>query len=254
MRMLPRVVRFWIAGLAVPLYGAACASGGQRIEQLGADELFERGMRAYQEKNWSEAIRSFERFTLEFPTHPRIQEARFLQADSYFGKKEYITAASEFSRLANDYPQGPWADDARFKICESYYRLSPPVQLDQQYTQGAIDHCESLIAYYPTSPFVPRAQEMIRELRDKLAEKVFIAGEFYYRRNAYHPAILYYEQVVKSHPTSGVVPKALLRIVQAYTRLGYKEEAEAAKQQLLRDYPDSEEAAQVRAISLAGSS
>ena len=60
-------------------------------------------------------------------------------------RMEYITAANEFSRLATDFPAGPWADDARFRVCESYYELSPHPQLDQEYTRGALDHCQSIL-------------------------------------------------------------------------------------------------------------
>src|SRR5688500_423666 len=106
-----------------------CAGRGQSPETLTADQLFERAMTAYQNRKWTDAIESFERFTLQFPTNPRAQEARFRLADSYYNKKEYITAATEFARLASDFPAGNWADDARFKVCESYYQLSPKPQL-----------------------------------------------------------------------------------------------------------------------------
>src|SRR5687767_13220995 len=92
----------------------ACSARGPGLENLTPEQLFDRGMAAYGNRKWTNAIESFERFVIQFPAHPRAQEARYRLADSYFGKKEYITAASEFSRLASDYPAGNWADDARF--------------------------------------------------------------------------------------------------------------------------------------------
>jgi len=244
-------IRIWLLG-AMGAVAAACSSSQQVVYTLGPDPLFEHGMRAYEARKWSEAIRAFERLVLDFPTHPRIQEARFRLADSYFGRKEYVTAANEFARLATDYPAGEWADDARFKVCESYYRLSPRPELDQEYTRAAIDHCQSLIAYYPSSEFVERAQQIVAGLRDKLARKMLENAQFYYQRNAVDPAILYLEDVVREYPESSSAPKALLRLVQIYRQIGYEEEAEEAKQRLLRDYPDTEEARQVKAVSLAG--
>jgi outer membrane protein assembly factor BamD len=244
-------IPIWLLG-AMAAVAAACASSGPQLHTLGPDPLFEHGLQAYEARKWSEAIRAFERLVLEYPTHPRIQEARFRLADSYFGRKEYITAASEFARLATDYPAGEWADDARFKVCESYFRLSPRSELDQEYTRAAIDHCQSLIAYYPTSEFAERAQQIVVELRDKLAKKMLENAQFYYQRNAVDPAILYLEDVVREYPESSSAPKALLRLVQIYREIGYEEEAEEAKQRLLRDYPNTAEAQQAKAISLAG--
>src|SRR5690606_16312391 len=211
---------------------AAGASSGPPLHPVGPDQLFERGMAAYEARKWSEAIRAFERITMEYPTHPRIQEARFRLADSYFGRKEYVTAASEFVRLATDYPSGSWADDARVKACEAYYELSPKPALDQQDTPAAIHHCRSLGNHPPSSEFAPLAEAKVAELRNKLAVKVLESAEFYYQRKAYDPAILYFEDVLREYPDTPVVPRALLRLVEIYVELGYEEEAEAARQRL----------------------
>ncbi len=226
---------------AATLVGA-CASAQQNFAQLPPDQMFERGTALLREGKYTEAISAFEQFTLQHITHPRIQEARFRLAEAYFGKKEYITAGNEFARLANDYPAGPYADDARFRVCESYYRLSPKTQLDQQYTRSAFDHCQSLIAYFPQSEFAPRAQEIMTELRHKMADKEYQAGEFYFKRNAFDSAIIYYETTLRDYADTPQSPMALARLVEIYKVLGYKEEEEAARQRLLKDYPQSPEA------------
>lgn len=224
----------------------ACASTGEVPDNLSAETLFETGLTALHEEDWTDAIAYFERFTIQYPAHPRAQEARFNVSQAYFGKEEYITAANEFSRLANDYPAGPWADDARFKVCESYYELSPKPELDQQYTRAALDHCQSLITYYPESEMVPKAQELLDSLRNKLAEKAFLTGEFYYSRNAFDSAIIYYDAAVRDYPQTPTAARALHRLYETYVKLGYDEEAEAAKARLLKDYPTSPEARQLQ--------
>jgi outer membrane protein assembly factor BamD len=229
---------------------AACASTPQQV-QLPADQLYERGQTQLNERKWTEAIATFEQFVIQYPTHPRIQEVRFRLGEGYFGKKEFITAGNEFSRLATDYPAGPYADDARFKVCESYYRLSPKTQLDQQYTKAAYDHCQSLIAYFPDSEFAVRGRELSTELRDKLAEKEYQAGEFYFKRGAFDSAIIYYEATLRDYADSGQAPRALSRLIGIYQTLGYKEEEEAARQRLLTDYPTSPEARAIQSPATA---
>lgn len=223
----------------------ACASRGNTVAQVPPDSLFQQALDALHNRKWTDAVTLFERFVVQHPTHDRLQEARLRLGDAYFGKKEYITAATEYSRLANDYPAGAYADDARFKVCESYYRLSPKPQLDQQYTRAALDHCQSLMTYYPTSDFVPKAQEMLTDLRVKLADKSFLTGEFYFKRNAFDSAIIYYEATIRDYPDTPTSPRALMRLYETYQKLNYKEEADAAKQRLLKDYPTSPEAKQL---------
>ena len=234
--------RHFVRLLAVSLIATGCFSRGPNIEQLGADQLFQQGSDALERRKWSDAILAFNSFSLRFPTHGRVAEARFRLGEAYLGKKEYITAAGEFDRLANDFPAGPWADDARFKVCDSYTRLSPKHALDQQYTRGALDHCISLETYYPNSDYLPRAKELATEMLNRLADKEFGVGEFYYKRGAYDSGIVYFESTLRDFPTAKAAPRALLCLFQTYTTLGYKEEAEAAKARLLKDYPESEQA------------
>jgi outer membrane protein assembly factor BamD len=156
-----------------------------------------------------------------------------------------VTAALEFNRLASDFPAGPWADDARFGVCRAYYELSPAPPRDQEYTVTAVDHCRSLGLYYPESEYVPRVTEMLVTLVNKLAQKEYETAEYYFRRRAYHSANIYYEAVANNYPETSWAPRALLRLHESYTRLGYEQEALAARERLLQEFPDSPQARQV---------
>jgi outer membrane protein assembly factor BamD len=232
--------------LVAPLILADCAARTVPLTGMSADQLMERGNAALQNRKWTDAIEAFEQFSLQYPTHARGQEARYRLGEAYFGKREYITAATEFARLASDFPAGPWADDSRFKVCESYYNLSPKTALDQQYTVAARDHCQSLEIYYPTSEYVERARTILTEMVNKLADKEYRNAEFYFKRGAYDSAIIYYEAVLAQYPTANAAPQSLFRLFQTYTNLGYKEEADAAKARLLKDYPSSAAARSVQ--------
>lgn len=226
--------------------GAGCASSGPNLSTLDADALLVRGLERLEAENWDQAIRALEQFIFQYPTHARYQEARFRLGDAYAGKNDRLIAASEYGRLADDFPNGPYADDARFRVCEMYQELSPIPARDQEYTVTAIDHCRSLRAFYPDSEFAPAAAEIITELENKLAQKELETGNFYFDAEAFDPAIIVYQHLLEKYPTSRAAPVALLRMYEAYTEIGYAEEAQEAKDRLLQQFPDSEAARQVR--------
>ena len=247
------MMRTRLSAIFLLLAAAACGPKEPPLDQFDANNLLERGMAAYRDEDWSDAIRYFDHFVLENPTHPRVQEARYYLADSFYGREEYITAAGRFTRLAEDYPNGEWADDARFRVCEAYRELAPEPTLDQQYTQGAIDHCQSLIVYHPESEHVPAAREIVRVMENRLARKAFLNGQFYSRRQAFDSAIIYYETVVARWPQSPAAPDALGAMIEAYERIGYTDDASATRERLLRDYPESDAARSMGARTADGS-
>jgi outer membrane protein assembly factor BamD len=233
------------------ILGTGCATRIPVTETLGAEELYQHGLERLEARRWGPAAEAFERFIFRFPGHARQQEVRYHLAQAYFGRREFLSAANEYLRLATEHPTHRLAPDAQFGVCESYARLSPRPQLDPQYTIAAIDHCEAMVAYYPDHASSPRAREIIAEMIDKLAIKQFEVGEHYFRRRAFDSAILSYNDVLERYPQASSAPRALLRLIDVYERLGYEPEQEAARQRLLRDYPGSEEAREVQSRSVA---
>lgn len=240
----------YLAGALLALLLGACAAKDPQLGQLPPDQLYEMAVQSYEKGKWSDAIRELEQFTSRFPGDARVEDARYRLGLAYFENKEYITAAAELVRLASDYPNGRFAGDARLKTCESYNRLSPRPQLDQEYTQAAIQHCEALIASFPQSEQAAKAEEIIAELRDKLAEKAFLNAEYYFKRRAYDSAILYYESLLREYDRSPAAPRALLRLVQIYQRLRYADEMEAARGLLQANFPDSPQAREAMELKI----
>jgi len=241
-----------ILALVGVLAAGGCAARTPLVERLEADELFAHAMERLEARRWDAAVEALERFAFRFPGDPRQPEARFRLGEAYLGKREHLTAAVEFTRFAAEHPNSPLADNARFGACQAYYRLSPPAPLDQQYTEAAIEHCESMAAYYPESEFAPRAREKATELTNRLATKQFNVAEHYFRRRAFDSALMAYNDVLVFFPGTPSAPRALLRMVEVYERLGYDAEEAAARQRLLRDYPGSAEARQVQQQQAAG--
>lgn len=236
----------WLTGaLAAAALAAACSSGID-LRGLNAEEMFARGERELAAENWNDAAAVFERFTFEYPSHPLAERARFGLGRAFFGREEYLTAATEFLRLVQEFPNGEFAADARFMVCRAYEELSPDIPLDQEYTRGAVEHCDALAEFYPGSVYADSARETRDRLRDKLAEKELYRANFYYRAKAYDSAIVFLEDLLEVYPGSTAAPRALLRLVQIYEVLGYEEELDDARRRLLDRFPGSPEAERVR--------
>jgi len=238
----------WIgltAGVLLLLGG--CVRRPPNYAAMPADDLYARAAGAYEERNWGRAVQLLDIFVQQHLGDPRAPEARLMLGRAHMNRKEYLTGATHFQRLVNDYPTSPLQREARYGICDAYTRLSPRPALDQEYTQSAILHCESVSQIYPGTQEGTDAGARVTDLRTKLARKSFDTGMFYFKRRAYESAVVYFQEVVDLYPQTTLAPTALNQLIETYNIVGYVEEAQQAKDRLLKDYPDSPEARALRA-------
>jgi outer membrane protein assembly factor BamD len=221
---------------------AGCSTRAENLSLVPPDDLFARAEAALESGDIDAAIPLFDYFVIQHIGHPRAPDARMRLAMAHMSKREYATAASHFQRFVNDFPFHERALQARFQTCEAYYQLSPKTPLDQEYTMSAILYCESVTEYYPGTEEARVADGYVRELTNKLAEKGYETGMHYIRRGAFDSAVVYLTDVVTNFPRSEIAPDALARLVEAYTEIGYVEDAEEARERLLREHPQSPQA------------
>jgi len=199
-------------------------------------------MAAYAARRYDRAIERLEAFARDNFGDPRVPEARLTLGRSRVAKREYVAASADFQRVVADFPTHPLGREARFGMCDAYTRLSPRPQLDPEYTNAAIGHCEAYARSYPGTPEAELATGRVAEMRSKLAQKAYENGMFYFRRRAYDAAVVYFEDAVTRFPDTHFAPTALLRMYESYQRIGYTEEAAEVRARLLRDYAASPEA------------
>lgn len=215
---------------------------------LTVESAYAQGMEAYAAGRYRRAAELLGQFVPNATGDPRLKEALMALGRAHLETGDYVSATSQFLRVATEFARDPEAAEARFGLCDAYHRLSPRPQLDPEYTHAAITYCESFASIYPGTPQAAQAQQWVAEMRGKLAEKAYQNGFFYFRRGLYDAAVVYFNNVVTQFPETRWPPAALARLVEAYGRMGYREEEAAARARLLREYPQSSEA---RALAAA---
>lgn len=233
-----------LAGLfSIALLGG-CASA-PKFEGIEPGDLFEMGAREFEAGEWDESIEIFERLLFVDPNFDRLVEARMYLARSYYNKGEYITSVSEFTRVLDRNPGHPLAPEASLGVCQSFVAQSPHVQRDQTFTVQAWTACQNTLTDFRDSPVGAEAEALRNQMEGKLAEKIFTAGDFYYRRKLYHSGIIYFNDLLNQYPRGEWAAQALLRLYQSYASLDWDVEAQEARDRLLREFPDSQAAREI---------
>lgn len=94
--------------------------------------------------------------------------------------------------------------------------------------QLALQGFQQFLQQFPNSELADNAQ--------------YYVGEIYYAQGRYPNAIDEYEKVTSSYRSSDKIAAALLKIAYSYINIGETEQGKLYLQQVIREYPDSEEA------------
>lgn len=230
--------------VAALLVLAACGGNGPP-EGLSPPDLFAWSQTNFEEEDYGEAMSGFQAFILRDPLSPLTDSAQYMLAEAQLRDGKELEAADEFSRLATGRPNSPWADDAQYGACRAYQEASPKVSLSQEFTRRAIEECERLLQFFPSSELVDEARRQLHVSQAKLAEKSFSIGEYYFRAEFYESARLYYEKALSEQPSPELMPRLLAQLYESYTNMGFDNEARSVRERLLTEFPDSEEARRV---------
>lgn len=226
---------------------AGCSSSVD-TSKYNADEYFNYAMNLYNEEDYDVAVNEFQNITLQFPGSAVNDDAQFYLGMTYFKREQFLLAAYEFSKLIRNTPASPFVPEAQFMLAESYYELSPPYQLDQTYTKKAIEEYQAFIDFFPSSNKVENAENKIKELNDKLAEKDFQSAVIYEKMEYERAAMKYYAQVFETYHDTKYAPLALYNKIKIELRKDLKNEALADISTFLSRYPDDPNAKEIQEL------
>ena len=210
------------------------------------DSMWSRAEWAVHHGKWGDAEKLLDRVNLEFsPGDPRVARAHYYLGEALFAQKRQLEAAREFRRASDETPNDPIAPEALLRLGDVYADLWRRPELDPTYGQTALSTYQELLNRYPGSNAAKRGQLRIAELNERFATKEFKAGMFYFRLKAYDSAILYLKDVVATYPKATVVPEALIKLVQAYKALGYREDVQETCGYIRRFHPRAPQVGEV---------
>jgi outer membrane protein assembly factor BamD len=207
----------------------APAPVAQSASQDELDRQWDDAIAAFRSGSWKKATTLFQKVTAEFPPgDPRVAQAHFYLGEVQFARNENLDAVREFRRVSDESPNDPLAPEALLRVGDAYADLWKRPELDPTYGTTALAAYNELLSRYPGTPAADRGQKKIGALQEWFALKQYKAAQYYLRYKAYDSAILYLKDLVATYPRASIAPEALLRLIEAYRRLGYKEDVREA--------------------------
>jgi outer membrane protein assembly factor BamD len=241
------------AALALTLLSACSSDDKKGYAERPVDQLYNEALDLMEEGEYKKAAKQFDEVERQHPYSQWAVRAQLMTAYAYYEANEYddaVNAATRFIELQPAHPEVPYA---YYLKGLSYYERISSVDRDQEMTAQARRAFEELIARYPDSPYSRDARIKLDLTIDHLAGKEMEIGRFYHRKGYYLAAINRFRTVVDRYQTTTHIPEALLRLTEAYTALGLKEEARKTAAVLGYNFPSSDWYADAYALVGGGS-
>ena len=205
---------------------ASCAKDEIDLSKDDIDERYEKAMGLLEKRKYYRAQEHFQ-YVLLRGKHTDIgDDAQFHLGEAYFLNEEYESAINEYDKLVRQMTFSPHVRLARYRICQSYEKSSPKFYFDQDATDRAIQKYQEFIEDFPDSEYRDEATATIRELRNKLSQKMYESAILYVKMEEYDAAINYLEDLLELYFDTNYADKARLLIVDTFIIARKFEEAE----------------------------
>lgn len=232
----------------------SCGEYQKVLNKGSIEDQYKMAVKMYESKNYSKALRLFEKITPAYRGKPQMERIQFMVAQSDFNTKNYTEAGYYFDRFVKNYPKSSKREEAAFLSAYSYKLASPIFSKDPTDTNKALDAFQSFINTYPNSSKIDEANKHYKELRYKLQKKYFEIAKTYYTtadydmRN-YKAAIQAFDNLLSDYLGSEFKEEALYyRLKAAHDfvlkstdrrKLERIKDAIEAYEKLERNYPES---------------
>lgn len=234
MRWLPLIP------LLAALFTLGCATNGQdELDQLSANELYNRAKQALNAGDYETAINTFERLEARFPFGKYAQQAQLEIAYAYYKFDEPDSSIATADRFINNNPGNPHLDYAYYLKGLANYtrganivdRLSPrePSERDTRALRDSFNDFTQLVKKFPDSRYTPDAKKRLVYLHNMLAKYEINVARYYMKRGAWVAAANRAKYVIENYQRTPSARTALQVLVQAYTKMGMDDLAQDAQ-------------------------
>lgn len=194
-------IRYYILGfLCLCFVVSGCDGYNKILKSNDIDLKFSKAKEYYHKGNYYKAIPLFDELIAIYRGQPELQEIYYMYCFAHYGQGNYVISGYNFKNYYSYYPNSEHAEEAMFMVAKSHVELSPEVELDQTYTEKAVDALQLYINSYPESERLAEANNLIESLWAKMEHKAFYAAKLYFDMSSYRASASAFSNILNDFP------------------------------------------------------
>lgn len=139
----------------------------------------------------------------------------FNYAYTHYNTKQYMLSSHYFKNFANTFGNSEKKEEADYMAAYSHYAMSPAHNLDQSESDKAIEAFQLFMNTYPDSERVKECNELITQMRAKMEDKAFEEGKLYFDLKRYNSATTSLANMLKDFPETDKAAEVRYLIAKA---------------------------------------
>lgn len=163
-----------------------------------AQEIYEAGMEAMHEKEYSDAQEYFNKLKDRFPFSPYALKGELALGDAYFLDEKYLMALDAYKEFEALHPSNEEIPYVIFQIGNTNYHMFKSIDRRQGNIKEGLEYFYRLKDSFPNSEYAVKADDLIAKSRRILAEHEVYVADFFWRTEQYGPAWHRYQFVVEN--------------------------------------------------------
>jgi outer membrane protein assembly factor BamD len=209
--------RTWSLLAVFILFLASCTTKfGKVLKSKDNEYKYKMAEQYYAKGKYNYAQQLFEEVFPYMKGTNRYEDMYFKYAYTSYYQEDYQNAENLFKSFVETFPNSPKVEEAEYLRAYSFYKQSPKVELDQTETQRAIGLMQIFINQHPNSSRIKEASRIVDEGRAKLEEKDFKAAQLYYNLGYYRAAAVAYTSLMETFPDSYKSDEYKLNVIRSY--------------------------------------
>ena len=217
------------------MLATGCATTRPTFEDVPpADELYASGLEILEGRrilglftwvDYDQAIQKFQAIIDNYPYSEFETKAQLKIADAYFRDGRYDEALAYYRDFADLHPQHPRVPYTLLQAARCHYAQIESIDRDQSATRRATETLDVLLREHPYAEETREGEEMMVELRGRLALHMLQIGDFYRERTHWQSAAARYRRVLDEYPGLGLDARALYRLGLCLEKMQREDEA-----------------------------
>lgn len=223
-----------------------CSCSSEKV--LQDSEYAAKANEAMQQGIYDIAIADYQKLLEEYPFSDYSEEAQLKLGQAQYQNKQYAEAIASFQDFQRMHPTNPNLALTEYYTALAYMDQMGTEDRDQRAAENAQVHFQTVLERYPESPFTAEARQKLKECREHLAAHELDIARFYLIWTNPLGAEARLRRLLENYPDTDVSGTALVEFGRYFKKRGDLTRSALAYAAVLSQYPGSPDLAEARRV------